>query len=182
MTVDIAGLRALIAAAPEGPSLRPSSWGRAVADEELVAELAAELHKGVYWAAAQARCRIGWPGQKCSPSLIAHEAQDEDLRAIVDAALAWLAERGRLTPDGAQVGEQWEARCHGDDSDGIRLHSQYAEPSREQAEEWAREQIGRYGITRYTVRRREVRRWPDGSSWTGPWVAVAEETTREEPT
>lgn len=97
-------------------------------------------------------------------------------RASARRVLALLAERGRLIPDGAEVTEQWEAWCHGDDSDGIRHGSEYAEASRERAEEWARQQIGRYGITRYTIVRRECRSWPDGTVLTTPWVPVPEES------
>lgn len=32
--------------------------------------------------------------------------------------------------------------------------------------------IGRYGIVRYTVHKRQHRRWVDGTDWSGPWTAA----------
>jgi hypothetical protein len=148
-----------------------------MADDELVEELAEHLARSIFTANRLTRPDgkpIAWD------DLTDDQRQHwmNNFRELHAApALEWLAERGRLIPDGAETIEQWETWCHARDSDAIRHASPHAFPSRQQAEEWGQEQIGQYGITRYTVLRRVARRWPDGSAMTGPWEPVPEEAT-----
>lgn len=117
--------------------------------------------------------------------LVVADTLDEDISCEVWCAgcdshraarrvLAALAEAGRLLPEVIEVRTEFGVRWHAGDSDGIRLDlDRIASP--EQANEVGQQRIGEYGITRYTVERREHRLFADGSSWTGPWAPVEHE-------
>jgi hypothetical protein len=92
-------------------------------------------------------------------------------------ALEWLAERGRLTPDGAKVEEWWNVEFHPAGSPpGHRTTAwDTASQNRASAEEYVRD-WGRVGLDTRLVRR-EIHRYPDGSYLTWQWEPVAEEQT-----
>jgi hypothetical protein len=121
-------------------------------------------------ALATKRYQLDWPrsGDDWPDRVPPDEAASYRTEAL--AVLRWLAGQGYLLPESAEVRMDWEAWCHAGEGDGIVLSCEYSMPSRGQAEEWARQQIGRYGITRYTIVWREHRCFPDGSTWAGPWV------------
>jgi hypothetical protein len=75
---------------------------------------------------------------------------------------------GRLLPEPVETGVEWSVDWHAD-GEGIVL-SESGFGCRAEAEKRGRERIGEYGITRYTLHRREHRRFADHSSWSGPWV------------
>lgn len=84
--------------------------------------------------------------------------------AVLDA----LAAAGLLLPEGAETRTEWGVWWYGPIGDGIRL-TQDKFASRAAAGQHAPTRIGDYGITRYEIRRRIHRVFPDGSSWSGPW-------------
>lgn len=110
-----------------------------MADEELVAELAEHLRQR-FW----------------------HEIPT--WKAVGETVLAWLAERGRLVPDGAQVAEEWGTRHHF--QSGATTDTRFG--SRDDASSDVL--LGRVaaGLPTTLIRRQVI---------TGLWVAVDEETT-----
>lgn len=88
---------------------------------------------------------------------------------VVDA----LRAAGRLLPDGGETRTEWEVRWHSGPDDGICMEERY-HASRASAETVGPTRIGQYGITRYSIHRREHRIFEDGSSWSGPWVEVTD--------
>jgi hypothetical protein len=88
--------------------------------------------------------------------------------------LKFLANAGRLLPQGGETRTEWEVRWHIGPDDGIALHEQRL-GSRRDAEVRGPQRVGQYGITRYSVHHRGHRIFEDGSSWTGPWVEVTDE-------
>lgn len=85
--------------------------------------------------------------------------------------LKFLANAGRLLPEGGETRTEWEVRWHSGPDDGICMEERY-HASRASAETTGPTRIGQYGITRYSVHHREHRIFDDGSSYSGPWVAV----------
>lgn len=80
---------------------------------------------------------------------------EEDARRIAALHNADLA--GSLLPEGGETCTEWGPRCSDPSHGGLLfVHEEMV----------AREAVDGYGA------RREVREWPDGSSFTGPWVAV----------
>lgn len=85
--------------------------------------------------------------------------------------LKFLANAGRLLPEGGQTRTEWGVRSTGD----------YAVDctDADEAHRWAARDVrilcerGRDA----TLIRRSVQEWPDGSTLTGPWVAVDQEAT-----
>lgn len=92
-------------------------------------------------------------------------------RVVAGAVLDALRAAGRLLPEGGETRTEWAVWWHAGDSDGVVL-SERQFGWRDKAERRGQERIGQYGITRFTLQRREHRIFEDGSSWTGPWVAV----------
>lgn len=75
-----------------------------------------------------------------------------------------LARLGRLLPEGGRERVEWGSRGASD-------------PIVHRTEMSAREVgVGSWG---HTLLRRMIRSWPDGSSYTGPWVEVEPETKEE---
>lgn len=95
-----------------------------------------------------------------------------------EASEAAQFDAGHLTVQGASITKEWAAWCHADDRDDVIRHDRDRFTSREQAEEWGREQIGQYGIVRYTVRYRQHFRFNGAGLYataTGHWVKVEDE-------
>ncbi len=80
------------------------------------------------------------------------------LPAVRDVLEA-LSAAGRLLPDGGETRIEWGPRC----SDPSHLGHLFVHG----------EMVSRNAVDGYRARR-EVREWPDGSSWTGPWVEVTD--------
>ncbi len=80
-----------------------------------------------------------------------------------------LASAGRLLPDGGETHTEWVARW------GVDLEFEHPLDSREHADNFVDGGL-RCG-TRVAVEQREVREWPDGSVFTGPWVEVTDAST-----
>lgn len=116
-----------------------------VADVELVARAIAETRTD------------------CDPN-----APCEGCRASARRSLSALAATGRLLPPGADLSEQWSVRKSSVlDGDGVGLPYNTRAP----AERHLARFVG--GMHPYPVEaelvRRDVRRWPDGAVWVGPW-------------
>lgn len=96
--------------------------------------------------------------------------------ALVQGA---LAAAGRLLPAPTEVRIEYGVLWHSGDSDGIVLSADRL-GSLDEAHRCGQERIGEYGITRYSVRRCEHRKYADGSTWVGPWVPVEPESAERE--
>lgn len=88
---------------------------------------------------------------------------DATAKLATETVLAWLAERGWLIPDGAQVAEEWGTRHHF--QSGATTDTRFG--SRDDASDVL---LGRVaaGLPTSLIRRQVI---------TGPWVAVPEEPT-----
>ncbi|MEV5819271.1 hypothetical protein AB0L22_08860 [Micromonospora haikouensis] len=98
---------------------------------------------------------------------------DSDPEAMVRAdERDQLAEAGRLLAAPAETSEQWSAKFSMEDGEFVGL----AADSRSEAEQHRDQGLAAasYHLSAVLVRR-EVRRWPDGSVFFGPWT-LAEET------
>lgn len=99
------------------------------------------------------------------------------MRAAAAGFLDLIRGAGRLLPWGGETRTEWKVLWHGDDGDSIRNYQHHV-ATREDADVLGAQKVGKYGITRYSVHRRDHRIFDDGSAWVGPWVAVDPE---EEP-
>jgi hypothetical protein len=110
---------------------------------------------------------------------VATFVSEADARRIVDLHNADLD--GRLLPDGGRTRTEYEVRWHDDDGGGILMDERHF-PSRAAAERRGPERIGEYGITRYSVHRRQHLIFEDGSSYSGPWVEAVDGGAGSVPT
>lgn len=115
------------------------------------------------------------PGGWYKPWAEAHDSTVEMYTDRAEMALKVIEAAGRLLPVPVETRTEYEVRWHAGDSDAIRSHQRHLTSVRE-AHEFGPDRIGQYGITRYTVWRREHRIFADHSSWTGLWVAVDPDT------
>ena len=105
---------------------------------------------------------------------------DELHRAIVPIGAEHLAVRivdalrEHLLPDPERTRTEYEVHWHAG-GDGIVLDQAHL-ISEAEAHKIGATRIGQYGITRYTIHRREHRNYPDGSTWTSPWQTVTDTT------
>jgi hypothetical protein len=74
-------------------------------------------------------------------------------------ALRFLANANLPLPDGGETRTEWGPRC----SDPSHLGQLFVHE----------EMVSAHAVDGYRARR-EAREWPDGSSWTGPWVEVTD--------
>lgn len=95
----------------------------------------------------------------------------EHIVALHNADLA-----GRLLPEGGETRTEWGVHWHVSGEGGIAM-SEGRFGWRDAAERRGRERVGQYGITRYSVHRREHRDFGEQGTFVGPWVAVDQETT-----
>jgi ribosome modulation factor len=96
------------------------------------------------------------------------------LNAGLKQGIAALATTGRLLPALVETTTEWGVWWHGDNPDGIVL-TEYRIGWRDHAERRAKERIGEYGITSFTVVCCEHRKFADRSVWIGGWVKAPAE-------
>ena len=118
-----------------------------------------------HWAARNSCGPDNCPG--AAVCVYAEHLSPEPFRAALDA----LAAAGRLLPEATQESTEWGVWWHATDPEGIVM-TDYQHPRREQAERTAKERIGQYGITGYSLVKCEHRRHADGSTWTSAWDRV----------
>jgi ribosome modulation factor len=96
------------------------------------------------------------------------------LNAGLKQGIAALVTDGRLLSKPVETTTEWGVWWHGDDPDGIVMTEERM-GSRQRAETVGAERIGQYGITSFTVRCCEHRKFADRSVWIGGWVKAPAE-------
>lgn len=126
----------------------PTTWPAAAAHPEAVRTLTAAL------------------AQVLTPYAREHGTA----KSFAALAVESLALSGRLLPDGGETRTEWLARW------GEDLEFEHPVSGKAYAAGFV-DSMTRGGFRAVTARR-EVREWPDGSSWSGPWVDP--ENTKED--
>lgn len=106
---------------------------------------------------------VGFAIAKAAPRGFVVREPDGGLRFDAELLTAALIDAGLLLPAGAKVSEEWTVRdpAGRDDPGG-----EFRCGGRALVDGLVAQWPGSRTI------RREVRTWPDGSRWTGPWVPV----------
>lgn len=129
-----------------------------MADEKLVDELAEHLAE-----------RDGRRSLFTDDLDAIERAYRDEYRRTARVALEWLAERGRLIPNGGLTRAEWAVTT----PRGKQIH-----PVHDEADARTCAIYGPRGVPML----RQVTTWPDGTALTTPWVAVQPEPTQEKTT